>query len=433
MVVLAAAIVGLGATACDVRIAGRRCTVNGSTAQDSTHLLVCTNGRWKRSLTKPQVALILLAAIQAQTPSQVAAGNGHTCLTMQNGDMKCAGFNSSGQLGDGATANQSRFVAATGANGTPRVGLQAPSSGAEFTCAIHPSTWKTWTLSSANCWGFNGFGQLGDGTTTNRPAAVTPVPDSVLFLASGTVHTCAILEFKGISCWGQNAGGQLGDGTTTARSTPALIAGLNAPMTAIAAGGSHTCATAAKTGETLFKLWCWGGNGSGQLGDGTTTARTSPVVVALDGVQSLDAGGENTCAIVPNGEVRCWGANASGQVGDGTTTSRSTPTVVPGLSLVRAISVGQDHTCAVVDTTGKGGKVYCWGANTNGQLGDGTTTSRSTPTLVPGLDGVTTVSAGFGHTCAVAEKTVSCWGRNDFGQLGDGTTTERHSPVISQI
>ncbi|HNI36603.1 MAG TPA: hypothetical protein PLV93_14470, partial [Microthrixaceae bacterium] len=432
---LVAAVVGLGTTACDVRVAGRRCTVNGATAQDATHVLVCTKGRWSRTITKGQAALILLSVIQSKTPVDVDAGNGHSCATMQNGDVKCWGFNSSGQLGDGTTTNSGRPVLVLGANVN---GLNSVATiggtvlagdidvGAEFGCSRRASKFKASDTSTLSCWGYNGFGQLGDGSTTN---ALTPksvaVGTGVLDAATGTVHSCAAIEFGGVKCWGQNTAGQLGDGSTSAKSSPTPVTGITS-ASVVTAGNGHSCAGSGST------IWCWGANGSGQLGDGTTTNRTAPVAVASIAAERVEAGGDSTCAVFPNRTVACWGANGSGQLGDGTTTSRSVPTAVGGLSDVAEVSVGHDHTCAVVgDVSAGAGTVRCWGNNDRGQLGNGTTTASSTPVAVPGLTKVTDVAAGFGHTCAVSDQRVWCWGRNDFGQLGDTSTTDRLIPVVT--
>ncbi len=183
----------------------------------------------------------------------------------------------------------------------------------------------------------------------------------------------------GAFCWGWNSYGQLGDGTTTNRSTPVPVTGLSSGVVSLAAGSGHTCAV-----TTGGAARCWGWNSYGQLGDGTTTNRSTPVPVTglPSGVASLAAGSGHTCAVTTGGAAKCWGWNSYGQLGDGTTTNRSTPVPVTGLPPeVASLAAGSGHTCAV--TTG--GTAKCWGYNFNGQLGDRTTTNRSTPVPVTGL------------------------------------------------
>ena len=395
----------------------------------------------------------------APTAVGAAAGNRqavvHWTAPATNGGLAIAGyrvtvFNSTGGAATGVTGGTARLVGATpttltftgltdntayrfqvealtgagfgpasvlSAAVTPFVTL-ATAGGAGHSCAILPST-------GVQCWGQNNAGQVGDGTTLTRltPVNVSTLASGVTAIADGASHSCARLSTGAVKCWGLNTSGQLGDATTTNRHAPVAVSGLTSGVTAIATGGSHTCALL--TGGTVK---CWGLNTSGQLGDGTTTLRTTPVAVSgLTGVTAIAAGGSFTCARLSTGAVKCWGLNSSGQLGDGTITLRKTPVGVSGLaSGVTAITAGTSHTCARLST----GAVKCWGLNSSGQLGDGTIILRKTPVAVSGLTTATAVSAGAAHTCALlTNATVKCWGLNSSGQLGDGTTVLRKTPV----
>jgi alpha-tubulin suppressor-like RCC1 family protein len=303
----------------------------------------------------------------------------------------------------------------------PLDGIMQVKAGNGHTCTLS-------TTGGVKCWGNNGSGQLGDGSTTNRtlPVDVVGLGNGVAAISVGGFHTCALIVMSGVKCWGKNANGQLGDSTMTDSPIPVDVTGLDSNVTAIFAGGSHTCALTVSGG-----VKCWGYNDYGQLGDSTTTSKTTPVDVTglSSGVAGISAGNSHTCAVTTAGSVKCWGMDSDGQLGDGGANwKKSTPVDVTGLnSGVSVVTAGGRHTCALTTAGG----VKCWGYNGYGQLGDGSSSQmKSTPVDVTGLDSdVTAIYGGGGHTCALITGDVKCWGLNDYGQLGDGTTTNKSTPI----
>jgi alpha-tubulin suppressor-like RCC1 family protein len=194
-------------------------------------------------------------------------------------------------------------------------------------------------------------------------------------------------------------------------------------LTKLALGHEHSCAIVAGG-----MVSCWGRNDAGQLGDGTTSDHASPaMVVGLDAAAvDLATGEHHTCAVLSTGMVRCWGSNASGQLGNGTMTSASMPTAVPGLTDAGGVFALSASTCAIR----RSGDVVCWGANDAGQLADGTTTNHTMPSPTMGLV-IPSMGAGRRESACVQafEGSIRCWGRNTDGQLGDGTNTDHPSPV----
>jgi hypothetical protein len=269
------------------------------------------------------------------------------------------------------------------------------------------------------CWGANNLGELGDGTVddTFEPTAPSGLDSGIARISAGGHHTCAVTTEGGALCWGLNVNGALGDGTDTARLTPVGVSGLSSGVRAISAGAYHTCAVTVESAA-----FCWGYNYYGQLGDGTQSDAwtAAPVDGLSSGVVSISAGDNHTCALMQGGGVRCWGARDYGQLGDGKISMfpRSTPVAVGHLPRVSSLSAGREHTCVVTNA----GAARCWGRGDWGQLGDGHRENRPTPVEVDFLSsGVTAISAGGLHSCAVTVTGAAlCWGSNTHGQLGNG-------------
>ena len=360
----------------------------------------------------------------------IAAGGGHICALTTAGGVKCWGDNSRGQLGDGTTTQRLTPVDVAEMSS----GVTAISAGRYHTCALAAT-------GGVKCWGWNQMGQLGDGTAGDGTDKSTPVDVSglssgVTAITAGGAHTCALTTVGGVKCWGSNGAGQLGNdtgGNGTDKSTPVdvvekyqfFLPQFGAQQ--VSAGSQHACIL-----TNVGGVKCWGANYSGQLGDGTGFPKAYAVNTAgLNGnATAITAGSTHTCTLTSTGGVKCWGSNHYGQLGNGTSgygTDSTSPGDVTGLSSnVSAVSAGANHTCAV---TSEGG-VKCWGDNSAGQLGDGTPEQRLTPVDVLRLSGVRTISAGGSHTCALTSVgAVKCWGRNNYGQLGDGTDTWRSAPV----
>lgn len=211
--------------------------------------------------------------------------------------------------------------------------------------------------------------------------------------------------------------------TTDAAASPDDDAGAGAGYASLGLGYRHSCAIT--TGGTAQ---CWGSNALGQAGLPETGAAVSTPadVQELGAVVAIAGGEDHSCAVLEDGSVACWGENSDGQLGRGTTSvGSSVPATIAGLTGVTAIALGASHSCALA-----GGAVHCWGANGFGQLGDATTTDRAAPVTVPGISGAIAIGAGDYHSCAVlAGGGVRCWGLNTDGQLGDGTTENRTAPV----
>ncbi len=341
----------------------------------------------------------------------LAAGDVHACVLDDLGRAFCWGSGRFGRLGNGGTTDSPIPVPVTLPNGVTFTAISANTS---HTCALD-------TTGVAWCWGGGYAGRLGNGAVTDQttPVRVTmPANRTFTAIAAGSAHTCAIDDLGNGWCWGAGSTGQLGNGGWNEVNIPTPVAMPSATtFTAITAGYGHTCAV---TNTTALR--CWGYNNVGQVGNnqsGTNILTPAGVVAPGVGFRSIDAGYMTTCAVSVGGEPYCWGQNTRGQVGDGTTTNRlvPVPVLMPGGFPTHVIAVHAIHACAL----SAAGELHCWGGGEDGELGLGGLTETLDPQLVGGLPRGSTVDARDKGTCALTgEGQVWCWGTNDFGQLGLG-------------
>lgn len=422
------------------------------------------------------VTVLTTGALTMTNVSAIAAGGafvggaveGTSCAVLANGTMRCWGYNGSGQLGNGNTTNQVIAVVVSGVSSAVRASI-----GADFTCglsvggqvacagqgangrlgtgnttsqstpqvvqnlygvegatsvsATYNSQCARFSNGRVRCWGYNGFGQLGNNTTTNTAYPEIPVlqggnPVTNFASVSTTYYTACGLRGDGtVACWGYNAFGQLGDGTTTNNSQAVTVSGVTNAI-AVTTGFYHGCALISDG-----SVKCWGYNGYGQLGNNTTTdSSTAVMTMSLSNATAVTGAGYTTCAALADGTAKCWGWNAYGQIGDMTTVDKHVPTVVTGIANARELGGGGYHVCALIG----GGTAKCWGQGDKGQMGTGlTNTTNSTPVMVSG-SGFVHIGSGFYDNCTTkADGRAYCWGYNAAGQIGNGTV---NTPVTTQ-
>ena len=364
----------------------------------------------------------------------VAAGGAHTCALTAAGAAYCWGRGESGQLGVPVSTtcaiDSANFPCrlTPGAVRTALVFTQLTAGGAH-TCGLTSD-------GTAYCWGSNLVGQLGDNSNTDRNAPVA-VLTALKFVSidAGAQHTCALTSDGTAYCWGRNDRGQLGDATSFNRLVPVAVSG-GLKFERIAAGGfniGHTCAL-----TNNGAAYCWGDNERGQLGIGTVDVLVShptPQLVA-GGLTftRLSAGlGRHNCALTAAGIAYCWGENSYGALGDGSSVDRATPIPVSGGLAFAQVSAGGfvGHSCGF----DANGAAYCWGDNEVGALGNGTTNDKFTPFPVAGAFTLKSMDSGFRHTCAITTNGILyCWGSNGAGQLGVSSTVAQSVPsrVVGQ-
>jgi hypothetical protein len=345
-----------------------------------------------------------------------------TCAIRGDRRPVCWGDNGDGELGTGGRVDATRPVAVMGLPSGPILSMAA---GDQSSCAIVASSAGA-TSGAVHCWGDNAYGQLGNGTTSDSltPVTVSGISDAVE-VVTGNGFACARLVGGQVRCWGSNYIGQLGQDDRMNRSTPVTVVDVSGAID-LDAYLNQVCVA------TGTRVWCWGGALTGRV---ATSTRASRVAVGAGHVCSIFEG------FIPEhvGQVYCWGDNSMGALGDGSTTTPATGVVVSTFGYIAGavavdIDAGAGHTCVAT----RDGRVFCWGANNRGQLGDGTTSNRTVPTLVA-VTGVTDVAAGGNTSCAVSttgtgiasSRALRCWGANGDGELGDGSTTDRLRPVAT--
>ncbi len=350
--------------------------------------------------------------------TQIAAGGFHTCALTTAGGVKCWGYNGMGQLGDNSKVNRLTPVSVSSLSS----GVLGVAAGTYHTCAVI-------TGGGVKCWGAGGSGELGPASSASTvPVSVTGLSSGVASLALGNGHSCALLSSGGVRCWGANNYGQLGNNSTTASATPVTPTGLTSGVSTLTSGNGHMCAVTNQGAP-----FCWGWNNAGQLGTGAKANSMVPVAVNTlsSGVAIVYGGYNHSCALMVGGGVKCWGANGYGQLGTNNTTESLLPTNVVGLSGgVSSMALGRVNgyfSCAAKTD----GSAVCWGQNNASQLGTGiTANSLLVPTQVAGLtSGVLGITAGSSHACVLLTNGTKCWGASAEGEVGDGSTTTRATPT----
>jgi len=374
----------------------------------------------------------------------LGASYDYTCVVLDNNQMKCWGSNYGAFLGNSNEGgNEYTPVSVNDVDSTSccLTNVTETSPDGRHTAALTSS-------GEIYAWGEDYSGQIGHGHIScfgvcNQPHGPSVMPGSRTFVtvATGVLHTCAITEpDMALWCWGENEDGQLGTGDNIDRNAPTQI---DLPQgrhpVSVNAGWASTCVIL-DNGSGM----CWGKNDFGHLGDGTYNNRNEPTSISVlpsnRSLVAMDLGAGHACGILDDGMVNCWGngkfsnSTSGGRLGDGTDSSSTYPRSVslPVGRTAISIDAGIDHTCAILDDS----SAVCWGLNSMGQLGDGTTDNSTTPVTVsmPTGLGVAEISAGWIHTCAVATNaSVYCWGNHGEGALGLGEDVDSDVPAFVDL
>lgn len=293
------------------------------------------------------------------------------------------------------------------------------STGLQHTCALTAE-------GDAWCWGRGHVGRLGNGATSNESSPVKVAGgQKFVSISVGRNHSCGVTaEGKGY-CWGYGADGKLGNGSTTSAMTPTEVKS-SIRFKTISAGSYVTCGI-----STDGPTYCWGSAKNGKRGDGETNGIAYDPREVLGGHRfaSIYAGHQYVCALTTEGEAYCWGSNSSGQLGDGTTTNRAEPVAVGGGKKFTTLSIGKYHACGTTES----GTAYCWGSNGRGKAGVGRSRGGNiyAPEPVANVNNFASLGAGHDHTCGITtDNKLYCWGNAGSGRLGTGSTSNRASPEL---
>ncbi len=347
--------------------------------------------------------------------ASVSIGGNAACGVTTAGAGFCWGSNSTGQLGNATTTNTAIPVAIAGGL---TFGSVSVGSLQNFSCGLT-------TAGAAYCWGYNDYGQLGNATFTSSTSPVA-VAGNLTFssLSAGDgAQVCGLATGGAAYCWGYNGSGQLGVSSIAYSSSPVAVSGGLSFATISAGENGQTCGV-----TTTGAGYCWGYNAEGELGIGTLTSVNTPTAVSGGlAFKSISAGFSSSCGITTAGAAYCWGDNTYGELGNGSTAASNVPVAVTGGLTFSSVSVGDAYACGVVTS----GAVYCWGYNAEGQLGNGTTIQSSAPVALFGGLTFASVSAGYASACAVTPGGAAyCWGNGAAGQLGNQSLATPLTPVL---
>ena len=392
--------------------------------------------------------------------AMVAAGQAHTCALTHSGAVKCWGTGDYGILGNGKTSNSlvPVDVHSSSTDSSPLSGITQIAAGFNHTCALT-------TDGEVKCWGLGTNGQLGNGANSisKTPVSVCasaktgspptcPALTNIAAITTWLNTTCALTDSNTVKCWGAGNNGYLGNGADSDSNIPVDVHTDSGDTNALS-GIEAISGTCALTDSGNVK--CWGYGDSGALGNGGTSHSNTPVTVceraktdvettcpALANIVAISAemNSGHRCALNDSGALKCWGSGNEGQLGNGATTStnsypvdvRTSSSNSDAIEGIEKVSVGHEYTCAVTDS----GTVKCWGGGDNGRLGNGGTSRKTSPVDVvidsggDLLNDIASMGAGNQHICAVTlDGTVKCWGKGNNGRLGHGATDDSSYPV----